>query len=63
MFVVRFGNCDVTSIEILRHYLYTIWRSKLHYFRQNYTTKKTYRWTTWKSNRLFQGWARSSASL
>jgi len=32
------GNCDVTSIEILRHNIYTIWRSKLHYVRQNYTT-------------------------
>jgi len=37
-FVVWFGNCDVTSIEIWRHCIYTIWRSKLHYFRQNYTT-------------------------
>jgi len=26
------GNYDVTSIEIWRHYLYTIWRSKLPYF-------------------------------
>jgi len=32
-----------------------IW-SKLHYFRQTYTTIKTYRWTTWNSNRLLQGW-------
>jgi len=32
-FVVWIGNCDVTSIEIWRHYLYTIWKSKLHYFR------------------------------
>ena len=32
IFVVRIGNCDVTSIEILGHYLYTIWRSKLHFF-------------------------------
>jgi len=37
-FVVGVGNCDVTSIEIWRHYIYTIWRSKLHHFRQNYTT-------------------------
>jgi len=34
---------------------YTIWRSKLHYFRQNYTTVETYLWTTWNSNRLLQG--------
>ena len=34
---------------------YTIWRSKLHYFRQKYTTMKTCRWTTWNSNRLLQG--------
>jgi len=34
-FVVWIGKCDVTSIEILCHYLYTICRSKLHYFRQN----------------------------
>jgi len=31
IFVVWIGNCDVTSIEIWRNYLYTIWRSKLHY--------------------------------
>jgi len=24
----------------------------IHYFRQNYTTVKTYRWTTWNSNGL-----------
>ena len=34
---------------------YTTWRLKLHYFRQNYTTMKTYRWTTWNSNRLLHG--------
>jgi len=34
MCVVWIGNCDVTSIEILRRCLYNIWRSKLHYFRQ-----------------------------
>ena len=62
-FVVWFGNCDVTSIEIWRHYLYTIWRSKFHCFRQNYTTMTTYRWTTWNSNRLLQGGPWSSASL
>jgi len=28
---------------------YTTWRSKLHKFRQNYTTMKTYLWTTWNS--------------
>jgi len=27
IFVVWIGNCDVTSIGIWRHYLYTIWRS------------------------------------
>ena len=54
-FVVWIGNCDVTSIEIWHYCLYTIWRSKLHYFRQNYTTIKTYRWTTWNSNRHLQG--------
>jgi len=37
-FLVWIGNCDVTSIEIWRHYIRTTWRSKLHYFRQNYTT-------------------------
>jgi len=26
------------AIIIWRHYIYTIWRSKLLYFRQNYTT-------------------------
>jgi len=26
--VVWISNCDVTSIEIWRHHLYTIWRSK-----------------------------------
>ena len=62
-FVVWIGNCDVTSIEIWRHYIYTIWRSKLHYLRQNYTAKKTYRWTTWNSNRLLQGRRTSSALL
>ena len=46
-----------------RHYIYTIWRSELQYFRQNYTTMKTYRWTTWNSNRLLQGRPRPSASL
>ena len=35
---------------------YVIWRSKLHYSRQNYTTMKTYLRTTWNSNRLLQGW-------
>ena len=34
---------------------YTIWKSKSHYFRQNYTTMKTYLWTIWNSNRLFSG--------
>jgi len=34
----------------------TIWKSKLHYFRQNYTTMETYLWTTWNSNRLVLGW-------
>jgi len=62
-FVVWIGNCDVTSIEIWRHYLYTIWRYKLHYFRQNYTTMKTYRLTTWNSNRLLQWQPRLTASL
>jgi len=62
-FVVWIGNCDVTSVEIWRHYIYTIWSSKLHYFRQTYTTMKTYRWTTWNSNRLLQRRPRSSASL
>jgi len=62
-FVVWIGNCDVTSIEIWRHCIYTIWRSKLHCFRKNYTTMKTYRWTTWNSNRLLQGRPRSSTSL
>jgi len=63
-FVVWIGNCDVTSIKIWRHYIYTISRSKLHYFRENYTTMKTYRWTTWQSNKLLlQGRPRSSASL
>ena len=28
IFAVWIGNCDVTSTEIWRHYLYTIWRSK-----------------------------------
>jgi len=60
IFVVWIGNCDVTSIEMLRHYLHTIWRSKLHHFRQNYTTMKTNRWN---SNRLLQGRPRSTASL
>ena len=58
-----FRNCDVTSIEIWRHYLYTIQSAKMHYFRQNYATMTTYRWTTWNSNRLLQGRPRSSASL
>jgi len=61
--VVWIGHCDVTSIGIWRHYIHTIWRSKLHYFRQNNTTMITYRWTTWTSNRLLQGRPRSSASL
>jgi len=61
--VVWIGNCDVTSIEIWRHYIYTMWTSKLHYFRQNYTTTKTYRWTNWNWNRLLQGRPRSSASF
>ena len=54
MFVVWIGNYDVTWIEIWRHYLYTIWRSKLLQFRQNETTMKMYRWTTWNSNRMLQ---------
>jgi len=62
-FVVWIGNCDVTSIELWRHYLHTIWRYKLHYFRQNHTTMKAYRRTTWNSNSLLQGRPRSSASL
>ena len=62
-FLIWIGNRDVTSIEIWRHYIYTMWRSKLHYLRQNYTTTKTYGWTTWNSNRLLQGRPRSSASL
>jgi len=36
---------------------------KFHYFRQKYTTIKTYRWTTWNSNRLLQGGPRLTASL
>jgi len=35
---------------------YSIWKTKLHYLRQNYTTMKTYLWTTWKTNRLLLGW-------
>jgi len=35
---------------------YTTSRSKLHYFRQNYTTVKTYLWTTWNWNGLLVGW-------
>jgi len=31
-FVVWIGNCGVTSIEIWRHYIYTIWTTKLRYF-------------------------------
>jgi len=62
-FVVWIGNCDVRRIEIWRHYLYILWRSKLHYFRQNYTIMKTYRWATSNSNRLLQGQPRSLASL
>jgi len=38
IFVVWIGSCDVTSIEIWRHYLYIIWRFKLRHFTQNYTT-------------------------
>ena len=34
-FVVWIGNCDVTGIEIWGYYPYTIWRSKLYYFRQS----------------------------
>jgi len=62
-FVVWIGNCDVTIIEIRRHYLYTIWRSKLYYIRQNYTTMKTYRWTTWNSKCYYRGDSRSTAWL
>jgi len=62
-FVVWIGNCDVTRIEIWLHYIYTIRRSELHHFRQNYATMKTYRWTTWNSNRMLQGRPRSLASL
>jgi len=63
IFVIWIGNCDVTSIKIWRHYLYTIWRFKLHYFGQNYTTMKMFQWTTWNSNSLLQGRPRSLASL
>jgi len=62
-FLFWLRNCDITCIEIWRLFLYTIWRSKFHYFRQNYTTVTTYRWTTSNSNRLLHGRTRSSASL
>jgi len=35
IFLMWIGNCDVTIIEILLHYLYTICRSKLHHFRES----------------------------
>jgi len=44
-FVVRFTFSSYITL-----------RSKLHYSRQNYTTMKTYLWTTWNSIRLLQGW-------
>jgi len=40
-----------------------VWIIRPHYFRQNYITMKTYRWTTWNSNRLLQGRPRTTASL
>ena len=46
----------------MTHYLWTIWRANFHYFRQNYSTMKTYRWATWNSNKLLQGRPRSAAS-
>ena len=55
IFLFWLRNCDITCIEIWRLFLYTIWRSKFHYFRQNYTTVTTYRWTTSNSNRLLHG--------
>jgi len=54
-FVVWIGDYDVTIIEIWRHYLYTIWKFKLHAFRWNYTTMKTYRWTTWNEKDCYRG--------
>ena len=57
----RFQLATVTS-QALKYDIYAIWRYKLHYFRQNYLTMQTYRWTTWNSNRLLQGQPRSSAS-
>ena len=45
----RHNNQNMMSLT------YTTRRSKLHYFRKNCTSMKTYRWTTWNSNRLLQG--------
>jgi len=55
----RHKHWNMTSLPI--HHI--LWRSKLHYLRQNYTTMKIYRWNTWNSNRLLQGRLRSTASL
>jgi len=63
--LLRFELATVT-LQALKYDVITytpIWRSKLHYFRQNYTTMETYRWTTWNTNKLLQGRPRSSASL
>jgi len=48
LYTISRSKCHLYTISRSkwRHYLYTIWRSKFHYFRQNYTTVKTYRWTT-----------------
>jgi len=50
-FVLATVRSQALKYDVL-HYLYSIWRSKLHYFRQNYAIMKTYQWTTWNSNRL-----------
>jgi len=61
-FMVWIGHCNITSIEIWCHHLCNTWRSKLHYFRQNYTTVKTHRLSTWNSNRLWHGRPMSTVS-
>jgi len=49
--------------DVIKYTPYEFHHMELRYFRKNYNTMKTYRWTTWNSNRLLQGRPRSSASL
>jgi len=63
---LRFKLKTSVTSQVLKYDVITYtpwWRPNLHYFKRNYTTMKTYQWTTWYSKRLLQGRPRSTALL